>query len=115
MEWAREVVKQLLRAGAYINLADDIGETALSYAYALCSGHVDLLKLLFKKRTMANLDDDTIMALLFSAAEKDHEAVVKLLLETGKVNPNMRDRNGAVALRWRVGVWQLYSIYLPMK
>jgi len=49
-------------------LADDIGGTALSYA--LCSGHDDLLKLLFKRGTKVDLEDDTIMALLFPAVKK---------------------------------------------
>ena len=38
------------------------------------------------------------MALLFGAAEKDHEAVVELLLETGKHNPDMKDVNGRTPL-----------------
>ena len=90
------VVKRLLRAGACIDLADDIGGTALSYA--LCSGHDGLLKLLFKKGTKADLEDDTITALLFSAVKKDYEAVVKLLLETSKVNPDILDVNGRTPL-----------------
>ena len=95
--WNRHVavVKRLLRAGACIDLADSIGGTALSYA--LCSGHDDLLKLLFKKGAKIDLKH-TIMTLLFSAAEQDHEAVVKLLLETGKANPDMKDVDGRTAL-----------------
>ena len=34
------------------------------------------------------------MALLWSAVEKDHEAVVKLLLETGKIDLELKDGNG---------------------
>ncbi|KAN0077469.1 Ankyrin repeat-containing domain protein [Elaphomyces granulatus] len=70
------VVKRLLRAGARINLADDIGGTALSYA----------------------VSDETSMALLLSAAGKGHEAVVELLLETGKVNPDIKDENDRTPL-----------------
>ena len=91
------VVKRLLRAGACIDLTDDI---ALSYA--LCSGHDDLLKLLFKKGTKADLEDDIIMTLLFSAIQKNHEPVVKLLLETGKVNPDTKDMNGRTPLSYAV-------------
>jgi ankyrin repeat domain-containing protein 50 len=91
--WNRHeaVVKRLLRAGACIDLADNIGGTALLYGF--CSGHDDLFKLLFKKGTEIDLKDDTIMGLFFPALAKDHEAV-KLLLETGKVNPGMKDVNG---------------------
>ena len=34
------------------------------------------------------------MTLLLSAAEKGHEDVVRLLLETGKVNPELEDSDG---------------------
>ncbi|KAN0078947.1 hypothetical protein V8E54_005460 [Elaphomyces granulatus] len=86
------VVKRLLRAGACINLADEIGGTALSYA--VCSGQNGVLTLLFKKGTMADSEDDTRMALLWSAVKKDHEAVVKLLLETGKIDIEVKNKNG---------------------
>jgi len=81
-------------------LADDIGGTALSYA--LCSGHDDLLKLLFKRGTKVDLEDDTIMALLFPAVKKGYEAVVELLLETGKVNPDIKDVYGWTPLSYAV-------------
>jgi ankyrin repeat domain-containing protein 50 len=56
------VVKRLLRAGARIDLEDDIGGTALSYA--VCNGHDDVLKLLVQKGAKANSEDDTIIGLL---------------------------------------------------
>jgi ankyrin repeat protein len=90
------VIKRLLEAGARINLKDAIGGTALSYA--VCSGHNDVLTLLFKKGTKAGSEDDIRMALLLSAAEKDHEDVVKLLLETGKIDLELKDRNGQTPL-----------------
>jgi ankyrin repeat protein len=85
------VVKLLLGVGARINLVDDIGGTALSYA--VCSGHTDMLKLLFKEGTKTSAGS-TSMTLLLTAAKKGHEAVVKLLLETGKVDPDSGDGNG---------------------
>jgi ankyrin repeat domain-containing protein 50 len=90
------VVRRLLRAGARIDLEDDIGGTALSYA--VCSGHNDVLKLLFKKGTEAGSEDHTRMALLLSAAEKNDEDVVKLLLETGKIDLEFKDGNGRTPL-----------------
>jgi ankyrin repeat domain-containing protein 50 len=71
-----------------MDLVDDIGGTALSYA--LCSGHNDLLKLLFKKGTKADLDDNTITTLFISAVKKDHEATAK----SGKANPEVKDASG---------------------
>ncbi|KAN0075704.1 hypothetical protein V8E54_006974 [Elaphomyces granulatus] len=90
------VVKRLLKAGARIDMADDIGGTALSYA--VCSGHNDMLTLLFKKGIKAGPEDETRVALLMSAVEKGHAAVVKLLLETGKINLELKDRNGRTPL-----------------
>jgi ankyrin repeat protein len=90
------VIKRLLEAGARINLKDAIGGTALSYA--VCSGHNDMLTLLFKKGTKVGLEDDIRMALLLSAAEKGHEDAVKLLLETGKIDLELKDKNGRTPL-----------------
>jgi ankyrin repeat protein len=87
------VVKRLLKAGARIDVADDIGGTALSYA--VCSG---LLTLLFRKGIKAGPEDETRVALLVSAVEKGHEAVVKLLLETGKIDLELKDGNGRTPL-----------------
>jgi hypothetical protein len=90
------VVGRLLRAGARIDLEDNIKGTALSYA--ICSGHNDMLKLLFKKGTEAGSEDHTRMVLLLSAAEKNDEGVVRLLLETGKIDFEFKDRNGRTPL-----------------
>jgi ankyrin repeat protein len=90
------VVKRLLRAGARVNLADGIGGTAVSYA--VCSGHNDVLTLLFKKGTKVGSEDDTRMVLFWSAVKKDHEAVVKLLLETGKIDLELKDGNNRTPL-----------------
>jgi ankyrin repeat protein len=62
--------------------------------YAVCSGHSDVLTLLFKKGIEAGSEDETRMELLVSAVEKGHEAVVKLLLETGKIDLGSKDGNG---------------------
>jgi len=34
------------------------------------------------------------------AAENGHDAVVKLLLDIGKVDPHAKDRDGRMALHW---------------
>jgi ankyrin repeat protein len=100
--WNRHVavIKRLLKAGARINVADDIGGTALSYA--VCSGHNDVLTLLFEKGIEAGSEDETRMALLVSAAKKDHEAVIKLLLETGKIDLELKDEDGRTPLSFAV-------------
>jgi ankyrin repeat domain-containing protein 50 len=42
----------------------------------------------------------------FSAIQKNHEPVVKLLLETGKLNPDTKDMNGRTPLRGNVEIIQ---------
>jgi ankyrin repeat domain-containing protein 50 len=100
--WNRHVavIKLLLGAGASIGLRDDIGGSPLSYA--VCSEHDDVLKLLVKKG--ANVDREgnfnIRVTLLLSAAKKGHESVIRLLLETGKVNPDLEGENGRTLLSW---------------
>jgi ankyrin repeat protein len=60
------------------------------------------LKLLSKKGAKADLDDNTIMTLLYSAVKKDHEGVVKLLLKTDKANTDMEDVSGWPPLSYAV-------------
>lgn len=45
-------------------------------------------------------EDAVSMALLLPAAEKCHEAVVQLLLEAGKVNPDLKGDNVRTPLSW---------------
>ena len=61
-------------------------------------GHNDVLKLLFKKGTEAGSEDHTRMALLLSAIKQNDEDVVKLLLETGKIDLEFKDGNGLTPL-----------------
>ncbi|KAK6356069.1 hypothetical protein TWF718_000443 [Orbilia javanica] len=86
------VVDILLRAGARIDSRDDIGGTPL--VYAICSGHHDIEELVSRKGTKINLGDDKITELLFSAARKGYAPIVKLLFETSKVDPDLKDRDG---------------------
>jgi ankyrin repeat protein len=78
------------------------GETLLSYA--VCNGHDRLgsiLTLLFEKGTQVDSESDISVTLFLSAAVKGHESVVnELLLETGKVNPDLRDEDGRTPLSW---------------
>jgi ankyrin repeat domain-containing protein 50 len=104
--WNRHVavIKLLLKAGASISLKDDIGGTPLSYA--ACNGRDDVLKPLLEKRTKKRTkkrpaeEDGISMVLLSSAAKQGHEAVVKLLLETGNVDPDLGDGERRTPLSW---------------
>jgi ankyrin repeat domain-containing protein 50 len=102
--WNRHVavIKLLLGAGASISLTDDIGGSPLSYA--VCSEHDDVLKPLVEKG--ANVDTEggfnIRVTLLLSAAKKGDESVIRLLLETGKVNLDLEDENRRTLLSWAV-------------
>jgi hypothetical protein len=69
----------LLKAGATVNSADDIGGTP--FYYAICSKHSGVMKLLIKQGTQIQSKGDIKKELLLSAAKEGHEPVVKMLLE----------------------------------
>ncbi|KAF2473981.1 uncharacterized protein BDR25DRAFT_312139 [Lindgomyces ingoldianus] len=83
------VVKLLIKAGARADLKDEIGGTPLSYA--VCNGYKEVIELLLKGDTQADLEDIS-NELMFSAAKKGHEDVVRLLLDTGKTNATLVGR-----------------------
>jgi ankyrin repeat domain-containing protein 50 len=74
-----DIVKLLLKAGAWVDSTDEIGGVPLSYA--ICNGHETVVKLLLKSGTQIDSKNNIGKMLLLSAAEKGHEAVVRLLLE----------------------------------
>ncbi|RSM01130.1 hypothetical protein CDV31_011494 [Fusarium ambrosium] len=86
-------VKLLLEAGARVDLKDDIGGTPLSYA--ILTGHREVIELLGKEGTRVDFEE-----LLFSAAKKGDEAVVRLLLEKGRVEVGAKDEEGRTPLWW---------------
>ncbi|KAH8723883.1 ankyrin repeat-containing domain protein [Phaeosphaeriaceae sp. PMI808] len=91
------VVKLLVKAGARANSKDEIGGTPLSYA--VCNGYKEVIELLLKGDTQADLEDIS-KELLLSAARKGHEDVVRLLLDTGKIDLDVRDDDGQAPLSW---------------
>ncbi|KAK6348438.1 hypothetical protein TWF718_006232 [Orbilia javanica] len=87
------VVSQLLGAGARIDLEDHDGETPLSYA--ISSGNENIVKKLLKHSSrIINTE------LLFSAVKRGQEKIVKVLLETAGVSPNIKDSGGWTPLQW---------------
>jgi ankyrin repeat protein len=89
------VVKLLVKAGARADSKDEIGGTPLSYA--VCNGYREIIKLLLKGDTQVDFEDIS-KELLFSAAEKGHEDVVRLLLDTGKTDLDAKDDYGQTPL-----------------
>ena len=91
------VVELLIKAGARANSKDEIGGTPLSYA--LCNRDKKVIEVLLKGDTQANLEDSS-KKLLFSAAEKGHEDVVRLLLDIGKTDLDAIDGGHRTPLFW---------------
>lgn len=81
-------VKMLVRSGARVDSTNNIGGTPLSYA--VCSGNQNLVKLMLKGSSQAKLEDEIQMRqnLLLKTISSKQEAVVKLLLDTSKVDVN---------------------------
>jgi ankyrin repeat protein len=81
-----------------VDAEDKIGGTPLSYA--VCNGRKEVLKPLLVKGTLVGSADDIIKRLFLSAVEKGHDEIIKLLLETGKVDIDGRDEYGRTPLMW---------------
>ncbi|KAF1950654.1 ankyrin [Byssothecium circinans] len=97
--WIRNVavVELLIKAGAQADLKDEIKGTPLSYA--VCNGYKEMIELLLKGDTQVDFEDIS-KELLFSAAKKGHEDVVRLLLNTGKTDLDARDNDSETPLSW---------------
>ncbi|KAK6516739.1 hypothetical protein TWF506_006631 [Arthrobotrys conoides] len=100
--WGRHVavIETLLKAGARVDIEDKVGGTPLSYA--ICSGNDIVAKLLLKNGTeLAGSKESIVQSLLFASTKNSDEQVVKLVLETGIANPNLKSSiDGVTPLVW---------------
>ena len=95
-----DIIVALLAAGADPNVVDHYGYGPLHSA--ACMGRLDVVEMLLKNGAQVDLvsmDSETGMTL---AAWEGDPALVRLLLEAG-ANPNLRRKNGSVALTDVVG------------
>ncbi|KAK2788475.1 hypothetical protein FQN53_003621 [Emmonsiellopsis sp. PD_33] len=106
------VAEQLLRDKKIdVNQRDRVGRSAL--CWAAINGHEEIVKLLvsarpqssstywpFKQRIKVDMLDHHKISPLSHAARRGHVNVVKILLETLKVNPNARNSYGWTPLHW---------------
>jgi len=77
-----DIVRELLKNGAYVNAKNNVGETALIKASE--KGHKDIVDLLLAWGADWNVrTDDEGYAPLHSAASSGHKDIVDLLLERG--------------------------------
>ena len=95
-----DIIVALLAAGADPNVVDHYGYGPLHSA--ACMGRLDVVEMLLKNGAQVDLvsmDSETGMTL---AGWQGDTALVRLLLEAG-ANPNLRRKNGSVALTDVVG------------
>jgi hypothetical protein len=108
------VIELLHKTGAQVDLKDEIGGTPLYYAE--CKGHEKVVvELLVKKGTIAASKDVVSKRLVLSAAEKDREAVVKLLLGGKIIQALYITARHRCHELWRETVLRLHNYYLIKK
>ena len=106
----KNVVQELISAGADTNKADNVGETPLYLA--IRKGRKDIAQLLLEGGANPNtVDDDwgvAPKAPLLWAAKKGKAWAVQLLLDAG-ADPNLADQKGNTPLHWAaMGKYEKY-------
>ena len=92
-----ELVRELLKRGASVDLPSSLGATALMSAAAY--GHLSILLLLLQHSANPDLQDDHGSTALMQAAGNGHEACVQALLRAG-ANTELLENYGRTALQW---------------
>ena len=94
-----EMVRELLKRGASVDLQSSLGRTALMGA-AFC-GHLSIVLVLLQHSASPDLQSNRGRTALMSAAAEGqpHEPCVKALLRA-KANPELLDNDGRTALQW---------------
>lgn len=94
-----EVVKTILENGGVdVNVEDVLGKTALYHAASY--GHADIVKVLLRSTNIVAVPDDGYYSPLSRAVEEGHAHLVKLFLDSRKVDVNWKDSDGRTALTW---------------
>jgi uncharacterized protein len=86
---------KLLNQGAYVNVINKNGATALYLAAQ--KGHTELVRALLDKKVDVNLPNNLGMTALFPAAEGGRTDIVQLLIDKG-INVNVKTDTGLTAL-----------------
>ncbi|KAL7942766.1 hypothetical protein V8C42DRAFT_139381 [Trichoderma barbatum] len=106
------VVKALLKAGAQIDLTDDIGGTP--FFYALSYRREAIVELLVQSGATPISEDKMATQLFFSAVKKGDAQVVQLSLDSG-IDIESRDDNSMTPLLLAVKEQQLHMVLLLLK
>eukprot|EP00964_Phaeocystis_antarctica_P067139 scaffold40631_cov71-Phaeocystis_antarctica.AAC.3 len=91
-----EMVRELLKRGASVDLPDGFGSTALMEA--AYHGNLSILLVLLQHSASPNLQDINSGTALMSASSKGHDACVKALLRA-KANTELHTKGGNTALQ----------------
>ena len=84
-------VKTLLERGVNIDIQNDYGENALTWASV--NDNLDVVKMLLEKGANIDIQDNNEFTALMMASLNGHLDVVKTLLEKG-ANIDIQDKNG---------------------
>eukprot|EP01083_Nonionella_stella_P131539 399722_1 len=109
-----EIVQLLIDRGVSVN--DKISHDITALHLACERGHISVVKVLLKNEAdpcpqeLFNLDTP-----LHYAAANDHDNICKLLITTGNVNVNIRNRTGDTALHIAVANDRLKSTTMLLK
>lgn len=94
-------IKLLLSTGVDVNVKDDYGRTALTFAAQ--SGHIEVMRLLIDNGANVNtIDKCGTSALLFAIGRSDADPKIIELLIAAKADVNIKDRYGKTPLMWAI-------------
>ncbi|GAM26304.1 hypothetical protein SAMD00019534_094790 [Acytostelium subglobosum LB1] len=79
-----------------INAKDAIGQTALMWAAK--NGYDDIIRILIKYRAGLNVQDPLGETAAHKAAYKDNVPCIKALVDTGKIDLTLQNKNGQTPL-----------------
>eukprot|EP00964_Phaeocystis_antarctica_P009562 scaffold5196_cov73-Phaeocystis_antarctica.AAC.1 len=93
-----EMVRELLKRGASVDLLANLGTTTTALMGAALNGHLSVLLLLLQHSANPNLQSSNGQTALMAAAVKGQEACVQALLRA-KASTQLLDLNGNTALQ----------------
>ena len=95
-----EMMRELLKHGASVDLQNNLGTTALTFAAFY--GHTSILLLLLQHSANPDLQNVEGMTALMAAAGEGQEACIEALLRA-EANIELLDKRGRTALHWVLG------------
>ena len=104
-----EIAKFLIKAGADLNLQDEVGDTALMYASN--AGNTEMVKLLLKEGADPNILNHGKNNALHFASLYGHLDIVKILIDVG-INIDNQDDDGRTPLFYAISYGRSETVKL---